>query len=497
MRTAIRKHLRDFIALMILLLIGTGVGAYIMSNQRLYLPAWVPGVGTDFYELKAEFPTAQAVVPGQGQTVDIAGVPVGEIGKVDLKNGVAVVEMKIRKKYAPVYRDASLLLRPKTGLKDMIIEMDPGNPKAGAYEEGETISVSQTSPDVNLDEILQSLDGDTRAYLTILLTAGGEAFKQPGYPADLRETFKRFEPTARDVEKITKLLAERRRNTKRVIHNFRLLTEELGSKDTQLAELVDSSNANFQALASQDQNLRAALRELPPTLQQAETTLGKTTALADELGPTMEALRPTARDLAPALRQTRPFLRQTTPIIRDQLRPFSREARPAVRELRTTASLLEPTTPRLTRTFKVLNSLLNTFAYNPPGDEEGYLFWASWVNHAGASIFAAQDAHGPIRRGTVVASCDSLALLENVVATNPQLDVLFDLLEAPASDNPACPRQISPGVPEQGSPGSPSKSGKGLGVETGDSDSPAKGGTDGGRPAADAGKPAAPGGEGK
>ena len=125
-----------------------------MSNQRLYLPAWVPGVGTDFYELKAEFQTAQAVVPGQGQTVDIAGVPVGEIGKVDLKDGVAVVEMKIRKKYAPVYRDATLLLRPKTGLKDMIIEMDPGTPKAGAFEEGETIPVSQTSPDVNLDEIL-------------------------------------------------------------------------------------------------------------------------------------------------------------------------------------------------------------------------------------------------------------------------------------------------------------------------------------------------------
>ena len=39
--------------------------------------------------------------------------------------------MKIRQKYAPVYRDASLLLRPKTGLKDMIIEMDPGNAEGG------------------------------------------------------------------------------------------------------------------------------------------------------------------------------------------------------------------------------------------------------------------------------------------------------------------------------------------------------------------------------
>ena len=462
---AIRKHLRDFIALFVLFVIGLGVGGYIMSNQRLYLPAWVPGVGTDFYEIEAEFQTAQAVVPGQGQTVDIAGVPVGEIGEVKLREGKAVVRMKIRRKYAPVYRDASLLLRPKTGLKDMIIEMDPGNPKAGAYKEGETISIDQTSPDVNLDEILSVLDGDTRSYLAVLLNAGGQAFDQPGYSADLRETFKRFEPTARDVRKINGQLSKRRKNLRRVVHNFRLLTEELGSKDTQLAEFVDSSNANFEALAQQDANLRDTLRELPPTLQQAETALTKADRFASELGPTMTALRPTARELGPALREVRPFLRETTPIIRTQLRPFAREARPAVRELRTMASRLEPVTPRLTRTFEILNALLNSLAYNPPGKEEGYLFWGSWVNHAGASIFQTQDAHGPIRRGTVIASCNSIALLENVVSTNPQLEVLYELLEAPASEQ-ICPAPIGPGVPEPGTAPPPSKT-TGLGVDPG------------------------------
>jgi phospholipid/cholesterol/gamma-HCH transport system substrate-binding protein len=483
-KLAIRKHLRDFLAILVLFVVGAGVAAYITSNQRLYLPAWVPGVGTDFYELNAEFQTAQAVVPGQGQTVDIAGVPVGEIGKVDLQSGVAVVRMKIRTKYAPVYRDASLLLRPKTGLKDMIIEMDPGTPQAGAFKEGETIPVTQTSPDVNLDEILSSLDGDTRSYLAILINSGGEAFGQPGYSADLRETFKRFEPTARDVEKITGKLSERRRNLRRVIHNFRLLTEELGAKDTQLAQFVDSSNANFQALAAQDANLRATLRELPPTLRQAETTLGKTTTLANELGPTLEGLRPTARALGPALQDVRPFLAETTPIIKDQLRPFARQARPAVRELRTMASRLQPVTPRLTRTFEVLNSLFNTLAYNPPGKEEGYLFWASWVNHAGASIFGTQDAHGPIRRGVVIASCDSLGLLENVVATNPQLEVLYELLHAPQA-NAVCPSTIPPGVPEQGTPGTSSKP-RGLGVEPGTAGGKAarKGGPSDGKPVA-------------
>ena len=43
-------------------------------------------------------------MPGQGQTVNIAGVKVGDIGSVKLEDGRAVVEMKIRRKYAPIYK---------------------------------------------------------------------------------------------------------------------------------------------------------------------------------------------------------------------------------------------------------------------------------------------------------------------------------------------------------------------------------------------------------
>ena len=81
MRHAIQKNLRDFIAVIVMVLLALLVGGYILSHQRFYLPGWVPVLGTDFFELKAEFSTAQSVTPGQGQTVDIAGVPVGEIKK--------------------------------------------------------------------------------------------------------------------------------------------------------------------------------------------------------------------------------------------------------------------------------------------------------------------------------------------------------------------------------------------------------------------------------
>ncbi len=150
---------------------------------------------------------------------------------------------------------------------------------------------------MNADEVLASLDGDTRAYLQILLSAGGTAFDDHATGAssrfhqtaeqDLRETLKRFEPTARNGERFTRLLIARRHNITRVIHNFQLLSTALAHRDRQLAGLVDSANANFQAFASEQDALRGALREFPSALSQTNTTLRKAGGLANELGPAL------------------------------------------------------------------------------------------------------------------------------------------------------------------------------------------------------------------
>jgi phospholipid/cholesterol/gamma-HCH transport system substrate-binding protein len=446
--TAIRKHLVDFLAIVGLILVAFAVASVILANQRLTLPGWFPVLGQDFTEIDAELATAQAVTPGQGQTVNVAGVEVGEISRVRLEDGKAIVTLRLEEGSVPVYKNASVLLRPKTGLKDMVAELTPGTEDAGELEDGERIPIGQTAPDVNLDEILAVLDGDTRAYLQLLLSDAGDGLGGNG--RHLANTIRRFEPTARDTRKIAELLAERRDNIKRAIHNFSLVVEELGGKDDQLAEFVENSNAVFASLASQDANLRATLEELPSTLTATKTALAKTDAAASELGPTLQALRPGARALGPALRQTRPFLRETTPIIRDEIRPFVRASRPLVSDLRPTLDDLSAIAPDLMRTFKVLNALLNTLAYNPPGDtQEGFLFWQSWVNHLGPAVFATQDANGPIRRGLVVVGCQSLQILENIVLRNPQLGVLTQLLETPDRT------EVCPTTAQQPAGGSP------------------------------------------
>jgi len=443
MKRAIQKYWRDFAALVGLFVVAMIVGGVILSNQRLYLPNWVPLVGSDFVERKFEMTTAQSITPGQGQEIAIAGVKVGEIAKVELEDGRAIVTAKLRRRYENrIRRDATVLVRPKTGLNDMTLQLDPGSREAGRAPKDWAVPVNQTLPNVNADEVLGALDRDTRDYLRLLLANGGEALRNNS--RELSSTLRRFEPLGRDTAKFTRLLVSRRNNIRRSIHNFRLLTEAVGEKDDELSQLVDSSNAVFQTFAKEDARLRETLRLLPGTLRTTRTALARTDRFAETLGPTLTSLRPFARALGPSLRQTRPFLRTATPIIRDQLRPFARASLPVVRELRPAARDLARVTPDLTRSFRVLNEFFNTLAFNPPGDEEGYLFWISWANHNAASLFSTQDAHGPIRRGTFIVSCSTLTTLNAVTQANPALGAVIQQVD-PVTRSEACPSQAGQG----------------------------------------------------
>jgi phospholipid/cholesterol/gamma-HCH transport system substrate-binding protein len=429
MKREIIKHTRDFIALGVIALLAVLIGGYILSNQRFYLPAWVPIVGSDFVDYYAQFSTAQAVTPGQGQTVIVSGVTVGEIGGVTLKNGTAMVEMKIREKYAYIYKDATALLRPKTGLNDMVVELNPGSASSGEIARGGTLPISRTLPNVNPDEILAGLDTDTRAYLQMLINGGGQGLNDNS--KELSATLKRFDPITVYLAQIGKEMGRRQAYIKQGIHNFRLLTEELGARDTQLARWVRSSNDVFAVFADQQGNLRETLSLLPGALDATNNAVIDSNALTNQMGPALQKLQPTAVGTAASLESLQSFAKATTPVLEDQLRPFTAEAGPTVAALKPAAADLAATAPQLDATFSVLNTLTNELAYNPPGAQEGYLYWLAWGNHLSANMLSAQDSGGPIRRGTLFSSCDALTIYEDLGEGSPELGTLIELLNAP------------------------------------------------------------------
>jgi phospholipid/cholesterol/gamma-HCH transport system substrate-binding protein len=425
---ALKLYARHVAALLGIVALALFVTAYITTHQRLKLP-W-----QQERHLFAEFSNAQAVTPGQGQTVTVAGVEVGEIGQVRLKDGRALVEMRLKsKELGPVYRNAHLLLRPKTGLNDMSISMDPGTPDPslpdrGALKEGDTLPVWNTLPAVNPDEVLASLDADTRAYLATVANAGGQGLRGRG--PDLRRIIAASEPTLAHTRRVMKALADRRRKVARLVTNLRLLSHAAASKDRQLASLVDGATASFGAIAQREADLGTAVDRLPAALGATDRALTATRDLSTELQPALAALRPTVRGLAPALVGVRPLLRDATPLLRDQLRPLVREATPLVGELRPSLDLLNGSAPNLQKATDVLTYVANELGYNPPGTEEGYLFWLAWFFHNSASMLSVQDAHGVAWRGLIMVGCSTAG---QVIAANPALQPIGQATFCPST----------------------------------------------------------------
>jgi phospholipid/cholesterol/gamma-HCH transport system substrate-binding protein len=436
-KRAIKVHRIDFIAIVALVALALVVVGYVLEHQ----PAFT--FGKRYYTVRADFQTAAAVTAGQGQAVTIAGVPIGLVGGVTLQHGHAVVTIDIDPQYSPIYKNATVLLRPRTPLKDMYLALYPGTRNAGAIPDGGELSAASTEPDIDVDQILSSLDADTRSYLLLLLAGGAQAFGGPGASggtpsaqtvADLGGIFKRFAPLDRDTLSFARLLATRSQEIRDAIHDLQAVVSALGGVDSSLASLIDASNTDFTAISSQDAALQAGIAQLPSTLAQTSQTLGKARAFAAQTGPALAHLLPFARELAPALRATQPLLRDTKSSIEHQLRPFAVAVRPLASKLAPAAAKLVVVTPALSRTVGVLNELFNTLAYQPSGGQQSYLYWGAWLSHIAASLTDMQDANGPIVQALFMASCPALNLLEvELQPNNPALGPLLDLLNAPTS----------------------------------------------------------------
>jgi len=411
----IRKNLGPFAAIIVLVAIAAVVGGYILDQQRLRFPL----VEDRPVRINVELDTAQAVTPGQGQTVQVAGVQIGDIGEVSLKDGRAVVGLDIKKEFEDlIHPDATALLRPRTGLKDMYVQIFPGR-EGAPVEEGFTIPVSASLTDVDLDEILSELDARTRDYITLLANGAGEGLRGKG--GALAEVLERYGPTVRDLGRVNREVARERVALRRLVTSLSQVNGELAKRPQDLTRLVNGASGTLRAIAREDDDLRDAVGELAPTLQTATATLNAVTPFAQELGPTTRALLPAVRELENVNEQVSPFAREATPIVRRRIRPFVRAAAPLVKDLAPAARGLNRTFPELDRNAAVLNDFVNMLGHNPGGREapdkagrdEGYLFHLGWLAHQTVNLQSVEDAHGPIRPIFLTGTCSTLTSLVN------------------------------------------------------------------------------------
>jgi phospholipid/cholesterol/gamma-HCH transport system substrate-binding protein len=435
----------DTIAIVVLVLIAIVMTLWIFTQQKASLPSWAPLVGEDFDHLTAEFATAQAVTPGQGQAVVIAGITVGKITAVDLEEGHAVVGMDIEPKYMKlIHPDATLLMRPKTNLNDMTIEVDPGKAD-GHLEDGDNIPLSRTEPNVNFEGFLATLDADTRQYIQLLVAGGAQGIGGRGH--QLSGAFRRLQPFAHYIADLNRAVAQRRSELANVIHNFGLLTTELARNENELERFVTSSKDALGDFANQQQSIQEALIEFPSTLATLQAGLASSNKFSEVARPALIGLIPQAQALGPALEANARFFEQTTAPIRSQIRPFSREIRPVLTHLKQGSSDFAKTVRGFGNSLGAFNAFFNELAYKPKG-KESYLFYLPWVNHNINATYNLTDASGPVQRGLVMITCNGAYLGSGIARAKPFLGTALHGSRVPLANElpPVPPDPQSPTI---------------------------------------------------
>lgn len=384
---------RDVTAILALVVAGLLVAGVILAKQRVHWP-W-----QDELVLKADFRSVPAISPGNGQEVRIAGVTVGRITAADVTDdGRARLTLSLDPGH-PVYQDAHLVLRPKTPLNDMYVEMSQGTRAAGELADGAVIPVEQTSNPVQVDEVLAHLDESTRAALTSLLGESDVALAHAA--TDLPAGLDAADATLDTLQPVVRALATRKESIASLVTALRQIAAAAGDDDARLQNLVRSLATTVSTLADHDDDVRAALAALPGATDELRKATSAVTGLSAQLDPTLASLRAASGELPDALaavgdvaRQAEDTAVRARPVV-GELRPVVADLRPFVRALQPSLSDVVPVAARLDRGTQVLVSRLTdlqAFVYNT------------------ASIVSLQDANGGILRGQASVNTSTLPI---------------------------------------------------------------------------------------
>jgi phospholipid/cholesterol/gamma-HCH transport system substrate-binding protein len=254
------------------------------------------------YRVQIEFPEATTLA--QEADVRVAGVPVGKVRTVEVGDGTnrTVATVEIERRYAPLRSDARAILRQKTLLGETYVELTPGSSKKMIPEDGK-LPEGQVKPTVQLDEIFDSLDPETRAAFKGWQTELAKGIRGRG--RDFNDALGTLPGFASDGADVLEVLDTQEGAVQRLVKNTGVVFGALTQNEAQLRNLITGSKRTFDATASKNDELAETIRIFPTFLKESKLTLARVQRFSTDTDPLITDLRPVARDLQPTLRDVR------------------------------------------------------------------------------------------------------------------------------------------------------------------------------------------------
>ncbi len=298
------------------------------------------------YTIHAVFSNANGLQ--SGSLVRIAGVNVGKVTSVGIEPGchsaakdptacnAADVTMQIDGQGLPIHDDATFAIRPRIFLEgNFFVDLSPGTPSTPVAGAGHTFPIQQGVEPVQFDQVLTSLQANTRQNLQILLQQYGKALQQSGasYNRSIQYWLPAYEYSSLVAHDT---LGIQPHDLSRYIAAQGTTAGAFDAHPQNLKSLITDFNTTAGAFARENVALRNTIIQLPRTLTAAIPAF-------NALNTAFPPLRQFARAFLPGVKSTGPTVDASLPFI-TQLRLLVQPS-----ELRGLTADLRPTVPALAR----------------------------------------------------------------------------------------------------------------------------------------------------
>jgi phospholipid/cholesterol/gamma-HCH transport system substrate-binding protein len=250
--------------------------------------------------------------------VQVGGRRIGRVADIKLSdNNLAEVKIQVEEPYAPLHQGTTATIRSGSlsGVANRFIALAPGPNSAPKLDDDSTLGLDRTTTSVDLDQLFDALDPKTRANLQKVIKGSSQQYDGKGKQAN--EALKYFNPTLSTTSRLVNELDRDQQSLQDFIIYTARATTALAERRGDVSSLVSNANTASGAIASESTSLNRALKALPLTLRQANTTFVDLRSTLDDLDQLVDASKPVAPKLAPFFRQLRPLVTDARPTIRD------------------------------------------------------------------------------------------------------------------------------------------------------------------------------------
>ncbi|MFI5025170.1 MAG: MlaD family protein [Solirubrobacterales bacterium] len=251
----------------------------------------------------------------KGNQVLVGGQPIGTVDSLTLTDdGQAEVSITVDE---PLHDGTTAVVRSTSlsGIANRYVSIAPGPNSNDEMPDGATLQPEDTTAPVDLDQLFNTLDDETRASLQKVIN--GSAVLYAGNTEEARSAYKYFAPALQSTER---LLAEVNRDQQTFSEFLVDGADVLGAvaaRRDDLSALTENANVALGAIAAENESLDRSLAALPGFLRQADTTFVNLRAALDDLDPLVETSKRATKDLPEFLADLRPLAQNAIPVVSD------------------------------------------------------------------------------------------------------------------------------------------------------------------------------------